>query len=340
VTGGPLPALAALAALAQADPPQVRLREQVEVERILVEARVVDARGEPIGGLGPPDFRVRLGGREAAVESAYWVEGSAPLPGEEALAAGAPDAPPGRLVVFFFQKDLERSRIGGLMKMTREAAAMLERLAPADRVAVLSFDSHLKLWVDFTTDRARARYALTHSILFGARPVAPGSDDEPSLGPSFDRVKARRAGTPETALLVLGEALKDVPGAKSLVFFGWGLGRFSATGVRLERDYEPARRALLDARTAVFTLDVTNADYHSLEVGLEQVSYDTGGFYAKTHLFQEQALRRLEGALAGHYVLVLEAPRLGPGPHRLDVRLAGRRGTVLAAPSWRRRDGS
>jgi hypothetical protein len=39
-------------------------------------------------------------------------------------------------------------------------------------------------------------------------------------------------------------------------------------------------------------------------------------------------------------VLVLEAPRLGPGPHRLDVRLAGRRGTVLAAPSWQRRDGS
>jgi hypothetical protein len=87
----------------------------------------------------------------------------------------------------------------------------------------------------------------------------------------------------------------------------------------------------------VFTLDVTDADYHSLEVGLEQVSYDTGGFYAKTHLFQAQALRRLEGALAGHYVLVLEAPRLPPGPHRLRVRLRGREGTVLAPPAWERR---
>lgn len=55
---------------------------------------------------------------------------------------------------------------------------------------------------------------------------------------------ASRAATPETALLVLAEALKDVPGSKSLVFFGWGLGRFSSTGVHMERDYGPARRAL------------------------------------------------------------------------------------------------
>jgi hypothetical protein len=137
---------------------------------------------------------------------------------------------------------------------------------------------------------------------------------------------------------VLAEALQDVPGSKSLVFFGWGLGRFSSTGVHMERDYGPARRALIESRTSVFTLDVTNADYHSLEVGLEQVAEDTGGFYAKTHLFSTQALRRLEGALAGHYVLVLEAPRLAPGPHALRVRLVGRDGSVLTRPTWERRD--
>jgi VWFA-related protein len=331
--------LACLPAPAPSEPP-VRLREQVEVERLLVEVRAVNARGEPIPGLGPGAFRVRLAGREVTVESAYWVEGADPLPSAEAVAAGAPapESPRGRLVVFFFQKDLERSRIGGLMKMTRAAAQMLERLAPADRVAVLSFDSHLKLWVDFTTDRLRPRQALTRSILFGGRPAwTPAADDGPALAPFFDRVRAKRAGTPETALLVLGEALREVPGAKSLVFVGWGLGRFSSNGVHMEADYEPAREALIAARTSVFTLDVTNADYHSLEVGLEQVSYDTGGFYAKTHLFTDQALRRVEGALAGHYVLVLEAPRLGPGAHRLDVDLVGRKGDVLAPPAWLRR---
>jgi VWFA-related protein len=331
--------MAALAVLLVAqEPPDLRVREHVEVERVLVETRVVDERGQPVRGLGREHFRVRLAARDVAVESAFWVEGAGVPLAEEAMAAGlSPDVPAGRLMVFFFQKDFERSRIGGLMKMTREASAMLDRLGPEDHVAVVSFDSHLKLWVDFTRDRAAARRALEHSILFGGRSPAPGSFYRPSLGPSFDRVAARRAGTPETALLVLAEALRDVPGVKSIVFFGWGLGRFSALGVRMEADYEPARRALIEARTAVFTLDVTNADYHSLEVGLEQVSEDTGGFYVKTHLFSAPALRRLEGALAGHYVLVLEAPPLGPGPHALRVRLAGRKGTVLAPPSWERR---
>jgi VWFA-related protein len=331
-------ALLAAAVFTQQDRPKVRMREHVEVERVLVQARVVDARGQPVRGLGPEQFEVTLAGRAAAVESVFWVEGAEPPLSEQAAGAGVAAAgPAGRLLVFFFQKDLERSRIGGLMKMTREASALLDRLSPDDQVAVASFDSHLKLWVDFTRDRQEARRSLEHSILFEARPSIPRSFHLPALGPSFDRVAARRAATPETALLVLGEALKEVPGAKSLVFFGWGLGRFSSTGVHLERDYEPARRALVEARTSVFTLDVTNADYHSLEVGLEQVSYDTGGFYAKTHLFQAQALRRLEGALAGHYVLVLEAPRLPAGPHRLRVRLNGRDGTVLAPPSWERR---
>jgi hypothetical protein len=86
----------------------------------------------------------------------------------------------------------------------------------------------------------------------------------------------------------------------------------------------------VDARVAVFCLDVTNADYHSLEVGLEQVASDTGGFYAKTHLFPAQAMRRLEGALVGHYVLTFEKPRLRQGTHAIEVDLVGRKGTVLA----------
>ena len=58
---------------------------------------------------------------------------------------------------------------------------------------------------------------------------------------------------------------------------------------------------------------MTDADYHTLEVGLEQVAADTGGFYAKTHLFPAQAMTRLEGAMAGHYVLAFEKPPSGAG---------------------------
>jgi hypothetical protein len=104
--------------------------------------------------------------------------------------------------------------------------------------------------------------------------------------------------------------------------------------VFLDHDYGPARQALVEGRVTVFALDVTNADYHTLEVGLEQVAEDTGGFYAKTHLFPGQAIDRLERALSGHYVLTFAKPDLPPGEHEIDIGLVGRKGTVLARPSY------
>ena len=99
-------------------------------------------------------------------------------------------------------------------------------------------------------------------------------------------------------------------------------------------EYEPARRALRDARVVVFSLDITDADYHSLEVGLEQLAEDTGGFYAKTHDFPNLAMARLERALQGYYELAFVKPLLPPGRHTVDVKLVARKGTVLTTASY------
>ena len=119
-----------------------------------------------------------------------------------------------------------------------------------------------------------------------------------------------------------------------MVFFGWGLGRMSPLGVRMEHDYGPAAAALLESRTTVFSLDVTDADYHSLEVGLQQVADDTGGFYARTHDSAAGAMKRLRLALLGHYVLVFERPPLPRGAHRVQVDLVGMSGEVLAKRAY------
>jgi hypothetical protein len=209
----------------------------------------------------------------------------------------------------------------------------LETLTPQDRVAVMSIDTRLRLWQDFTADHEKLRYAIKRSVFFGKFSTAQ-SVEAPSLAANFDFEAARKVGTPETALLVTARALKPLPGAKSLVFFGFGMGRLSWPYFDMNPDYGPAAEALLDARTTVFTLDVTDADYHTLEVGLEKVAADTGGFYAKTHLFPAQAMARLEGAIAGHYVLVFEKPPNRPGAHRVEVKLVGRKGDVLAKESY------
>lgn len=326
------------AGLPAAAPPQdVRFRDRVDVESVVVDARVVDGAGRPILGLAPPDFRLKVDGQITAVQSVTWVADGAPADpaaNAAAVAAGVPAPPSGRLIVFFFQKDLESSRVMGFLSMLRRAREMLDTLADEDRVAVVSFDSHLRVWSDFTGDRARLRHVLDRSILFEPSATVDASATPPPVLRVEDGA-ARRAAAPETALLLLGDALAAVPGPKSLVLFGWGMGQWSpGFGVFLDRDYTPARRALVAARVTVFALDITNADAHTLEVGLEAVAEDTGGFYAKTHLFPGQALARLEGALAGHYVITFAKPALPRGEHAIDVLLVGRKGRVLARPTY------
>lgn len=310
-------------------------REHVEVARVVVDARVLDGEGRPIRGLGPADFRVTIDGRAARVESATWVEGGAvdeeglPVRAAPQSAAAVQQGPTGRLVLFLFQKDFEPSRMIGLMRMLAETRRHLGRFTEADRVAVGSFDTHLKIWVDFTNQFEDVHLALRRRILFErSRPPEPSG--WPSLFPRLRLEAARKTYTMEGALRLLADALAPLPGAKSLVLVGHGFGRFDGHTLSFDRTYGPAIRSLQSGRVTVYALDTTQADRHTLEAGLIHVAEETGGFFDRTHLSSRRGLGRLEGALAGHYVLLVEKPVTDAGPHRIAVRLVGRRGTVLA----------
>ena len=315
-----------------------RFRDEIEVRRVVVEARAVDKTGNALLGLGKADFLVEVDGRPVPLEAVDWIPQSRPLeaPGDVPPVAGdiSSAVPRGRLVVYVFQTDLQPLRLTGLFRMTPKARQFLAGLDPEDRVAVLAFDSHLKLHLDFTSDRERLRDLLNPpALLQEPEPLPPGRP--PSLAASFDYRAARDAATPEQGLLVTARALRTIPGTKTLALFGWGLGKlWGRAGVAMTIDYAPARQALIDARTAVCAIDITDADYHDLEVGLERVAWDTGGFYAKTNLFPDLAMRRLAGALAGHYELVFRRPVLPRGTHRIEVTLAGGRGVVMARSSY------
>ncbi len=312
--------------------PSPRFADGIAVERVVMDLRIVDSKGRPILGLTPADLRVTVDSIGTGIESLNWISGTTPyaegLAPAEADTLGAAAAPPGRLIVFFFQKDFESSRLRGLVRMKSQARKLLDSLEPGDRVAVVSFDTQLRLWSDFTDDLGLLHRLIERSVLMERPParVRPGS---PSLLPAFDRVAARKAGSTEAGLVVLAQALDPLPGTKSLAFFGWGLGRLSGGSVTMLPEYEPARRALKDARTVVFSLDVTDADYHDLEMGLQQVAQDTGGFYVKTHLFPAVAIDRLENALLGYYTLSFVKPLLPRGVHEVEVRLVARKGEVL-----------
>jgi len=121
-----------------------RFGERVDVARIIIDARVLDDRGNPIHGLTADDFNVSIDGQTARVETATWVDGRtsnldlAP-PESSAFRDNSAPTDPGRLIVFLFQKDYEPSRIFGLMQMLLKSRTVLGTLTPNDGNPVVRF---------------------------------------------------------------------------------------------------------------------------------------------------------------------------------------------------------
>ena len=112
-----------------------------------------DARGLPAGGGRP---------KSAALESAVWVAESPSVARVlSGTASPTTTVSPGRLVVLLFQKDFEGSRLRGLLRAIGQAKGLLAPLSPRDRVAVLSYDSHLRLHLDFTPTSTRCAASWT-----------------------------------------------------------------------------------------------------------------------------------------------------------------------------------
>lgn len=310
--------------------------EEITVSLISMTVRAVDGRGRPITGLRPEDFRVRVGKKEVPVVGVDWFSSGEPAP---AIAVpGVPAAPipeprpAGKLVVFWVQADFEPSRVSGQLRLWPYIDEFIRTLHPADRMAVISYDSHLHLRQDFTRDLEAVHAAVYRGMLHGDSETGAGSGDL-SLAGSFNVEAANDAASPERALEVTAEALADLPGEKIIVYLGWGLGRFGSFGVQMTPAFYPAVRALRRADIPVFVLDVTSADYHSLEVGLEAMAHATGGTYQKTHVLTGLATDFLAQAISGHYVLTIDpdtVPARG-GPVTVELR-DRKKGSVITRP--------
>jgi len=342
---------APMRAIPTQEPPdrQGAVNEEAFVERVVVDAHVTAPNGTPIPNLIAADFVVKVDHVAVPLESVEWIPADTaevqPAPeaatpregGEAARGAGWPaEVAPGRLIVMFFQTDYEPSRLIGLIRMAAQARQFLYKMLPSDRVAVASFDSHLRLRQDFTDDHGKIERAINASLMRKNDP-APDPDSHPALGRHLDLAAAKKASTPERALALLADALTPIPGGKSMLYFGWGLGTvggLSGPNPSEYRAWNDAMRGMAAARVSIFTLDVTDADFHSLEVYLEDISNLTGGRYEKTHIFPGLAMQRVERAISGRYVLVFVKPRSFHGTHAIDVDVLGHRGAYVSARQY------
>ncbi|MEM7052568.1 MAG: hypothetical protein AAF604_23090 [Acidobacteriota bacterium] len=323
-------------------PPTAAFGETVEVALRSLAVRVVDSRGVALENLAPEHFEVTTGRRRERqnlpVVAVDWIASSPPGRAADATPPSAPrrrdlggadgESGEGQSIIFFVQPDMHAVRTVGHLRILPQVRAMLDLLPAADRAAVVSFDSHLKLWQDLTHDRSAVFDAVERSVRFSAKPSGRRTTG-PGLADHWDRQAALDAARPETALRLVAEALEALPGEKAMVYLGWSLGRFDGRGVSMGQDYGPAVQALERARTTVFVLDITDADFHTLEVGLQRVAADTGGTYERTHIFTGQVVRRLARTLAGFYRLSIQTDEL---PADVEVRLVGVEGRVLVRP--------
>ena len=149
----------ALAAVASAQEQPPRFTSAVEVTSL--DVTVIDSDGNPVPNLTPADFRVRVDGRDRKVVTADWV----PLVTEANAAAPIPEGYSsnenmmgGRLFVIVV--DQPNIRFGGGLAVARAASAFIDRLEPADRVAVVGLGLGGPS-TTFTSDRERIKLVLS-----------------------------------------------------------------------------------------------------------------------------------------------------------------------------------
>ena len=132
---------------------------------LAVDVAVVDERGDPITDLGKAEFSVTVDGRVRPVVTAEYIDfetpRSTPEPDRpfrgEYFSSNEGTSGGGRLIALVI--DQGNIRLGFGQAVAAEAARLLDRLTPSDRVALITIPAPGPM-VDFTTDHALLRRSL------------------------------------------------------------------------------------------------------------------------------------------------------------------------------------
>ena len=94
--------------------------------------------------------------------------------------------------------------------------------------------------------------------------------------------------------------------------------------------YDEISEALQAARASVFSLDITDADFYSLELGLQTVSDETGGSSPGRTSSRRSRSGGSKARWPATTCCLWKNRPLDPGEHRIHVTLTRAKGRVLA----------
>lgn len=134
------------------------------VDLITLDVTVLNAGGQQVGDLAPPEFTVRVDGQPRRVVSAQYIRSEGNRPSDAGAASyftSNAGASRGRLVVIAV--DQAQIRAAGARPVLTAAERFLQRLSPMDRVAFASMPAP-GTFVDFTTDHSAIRAAMEQVV--------------------------------------------------------------------------------------------------------------------------------------------------------------------------------
>lgn len=315
--------------------------EQVNVGEVLLDVLVTDRQGHTIVGLGPQDFVVEENGKPVELTGSTFYSNRRFLESEAASQAKNLDVsrvPEDRYFILFFHDQKYASvEVPRLVDQYRAAIRDARRWAadklPSDYVAVVSYDSRLRVWSDFTTDPAQVVSALD-ALASGRDPEKswPSRVDDATKTPLLANLPkgaelGKRTEKVYDAFVELAKASRSIVGRKNLVYFGLGFGEQQfASFTRPDIRYWPATlRALNDANVAVYTVDVLGATSQEspLRDVLSRVASETGGRYFRSFTNFATPLQQIAQETNGYYLLSYRAPEGAgdkSGYHEVTVR--------------------
>jgi VWFA-related protein len=323
-------AAAPLLAQQQTEP----FKAKVDVNVVLLDAVVTDARGNQILGLGKDDFVVRENGVPQSIDSVDYFTTRKLLNAPEKAAPFAVErVHDERYLIFFFDKPAGASASDPTRMARYELARFLEQnMHPEDRIAVVGHDVRLKVYSDFTADRKTVMHALDEATRFGRGLMS--ANDGPANGASIlrnislDRMMSG-TGTVYEALEVLGDALRPLRARKDLVLFSPGIVApdEDVRGdmvVNTSRFYEPATQSLNRSNVTIYAINLFEASINTPEYvhqNLSRLANDTNGDYFRFHTSFIAPLKQIEKRTVGYYLISYHPQQAKRGYQPVQVTL-------------------
>ena len=288
--------------------------ERVDVNVVLLDTVVTDAKGNQILGLEPSDFVVKENGVEQKIDSAPYYTTRQLLNATEANAPFKVErVQEHRYFVIFFDKPAEAQLWSRLRLASSAAEDFVNRTAgPDDLVAVVGHDVRLKVYTDFTNDKNQIKTALMDASKFGNGILKPTGDaTSPSILRNVDQhAMMSESGTVYEALEELAKALRPIRARKDVVLFSAGIhepGEEVRAGVVVSKSryYDPMIHALNAANVTVFAANLMDnpPSEPMFHQALESITHDTNGEYMRNAVSFQPILKQVAKSAGGYYLI-------------------------------------